>query len=323
MAGRPMKVLPEVPERLLTPRQLEIYRLIRAGKTVREAAARLGIPAKQASKQLAAIRRKAGELPPSDVTPTARGTPVPCNNWQDEALALVEGRGLSPSQAARRLGVLPGAVRTVLWRRRKGSGKGNGEKVTCYRLGEAGYLPPATHPGTGFGQRLRHCRRRAGLTLEELAVRGGVAVDLLEQLERGEYLPQWPVARRLCLVLGVELDELVVPSGQIELTRALLVRPCAEGGQSSSCDTRRYRISLIRRLAAGGGKPLRLAGTGVVVHGKGCRFVLHLDKESRSRARRVLIERRLRVVDREEDGGAFYLVAAGDLPAVENELDGD
>jgi len=323
MAGRPVKALPEVPEVFLSPQQLDIYRLVRAGSTVREAAARLGIPAKQASKQLAAIRRKAGALPPSDVTAAAEGTPAPRHDWQEEALALIEGRGLSPWQAARRLGVAPGAVRTVLWRRRKSTGQAAGGKIRCYGLGEGGYLPAATHPGTGFGLRLRHCRRRAGLSLEEVAVRAGLAVELLERLERGQYLPPWPAARRLCRVLDVDLDDLVTPCGQVELTRELLLLGPGMGEEGPrGRDARRFRVILVRRLAAGGGKPLTLPGSSVVVHGKGGKFVLHLDKESRSRARRVLIERRLRLLEREGDGGAFYLAGAGDLPALGEELAG-
>jgi len=317
MGGRPIKPLPDVPEKHLSPQQTDLYRLIRAGRTVREAAADLGISAKLASRQLAVIRKKAGALPPTAATP-GPGDNHAQKEWQKEALALVEGRGLSPGEAARRLGQIPGTVRSLLCRWRRGAGLVPRSKMVRYRWEESGYLPPAAHPGTGFGLRLGHVRRRAGLTREELAAIGEITPASLERLEKGEYLPDWRLGQKLCQALGVELADLVVPCGRVELIRELVLNA---GGMDAE-ETRRSRGKPLRRLAAAGGMPVAVQGpTGrVIMHGKSGRFVLRLDQAARSRARQVLVDRRPRLLDLTGDGGALYLAAPADVMAVREEL---
>ncbi|MDA8337432.1 MAG: helix-turn-helix domain-containing protein [Peptococcaceae bacterium] len=312
MGGRPIKPLPDMPENHMSVQQAALYQLVKGGRTVREAAADLGIPAKQASRQLAVIRKKAGSLPPTAATPGQQDIPV-SNDWHKEALALVEDGGLSPGEAARRLGIAPGTVRSLLCRRRKSSGRVPRPKMACYRWEEEGYLPPAGHPGTGFGLRLSHVRRRAGVAREQLAALGGITVALLERLEKGEYLPDWRLGQKLCRVLGVDLADLVVPCGRVELARELLL------GTSGDLPKRRRPV---RRLAAAGGEPVAVEGPGgrVVMHGKGGRFILHLTRAGRVRARQVLGDRRLRLLELTGDGGALYLAAAADVQAVGVEL---
>ncbi|HUW63406.1 MAG TPA: helix-turn-helix domain-containing protein [Spirochaetia bacterium] len=320
MGGRPIKPLPEIPEEGLTAQQAALFNLVRAGRTVREAAAELGIPAKQASKQLAAVRKKAGSFPPTDAARGPGDTPVPREAWQNEALALVEGRGLSPEEAARRLGQSPGTVRSLICRWRKNTGQIPRSKTACYRLGEEGYLPPVAHPGTGFGLRLRNCRRRAGVTPEQLADLGGITVTMLERLEKGEYLPDWRLGQLLCHALGVKLADMVVPCGRVELTRELVLR--SGGMRAEDGRPKGGRGRAVRRLAAAGGTPVVLQGPGgsVVMHSKGGCFVLHLDRASRGRVKRVLADRRLRLLELTGDGGALYLSSSPDLAAVREEL---
>ena len=141
---------------------------------------------------------------------------------------------------------------------------------------------------------------------------------MLERLEKGEYLPDWRLGQKLCRALGVELADLVVPCGRVELARELVLN----AGGTGPGEERPKRNRQVRRLAAAGGVPVAVQGPEgrVVMHSKGGRFILHLDRAGRVRARQVLAYCRLRLLELTDDGGALYLAAAADVPAVQEEL---
>jgi transcriptional regulator with XRE-family HTH domain len=58
-----------------------------------------------------------------------------------------------------------------------------------------------------FGRRLRIIRTRAGLTLEALAERVGMAWTSIARLERGEREPTWGTAKQLADALGADMNE--------------------------------------------------------------------------------------------------------------------
>lgn len=60
-----------------------------------------------------------------------------------------------------------------------------------------------------LGDRVRALRRRAGLTLNELAERAGVSRAMLSKVERGEKNPTLVVAARVAEGLGVTLTRLI------------------------------------------------------------------------------------------------------------------
>ena len=75
-----------------------------------------------------------------------------------------------------------------------------------------------------FGQRLRHLRRRAGLTLEALGARVGSSASYLSQLENGHREPRLSTVNQLAQALGCKPAELLsaaAPSRRAELEVAL------------------------------------------------------------------------------------------------------
>lgn len=62
-----------------------------------------------------------------------------------------------------------------------------------------------------FGRRLRHVRRRSGLTLEVLATRVERSAPYLSQIENGKRIPNLDLAARLAAGVGVPLEELLIP----------------------------------------------------------------------------------------------------------------
>lgn len=297
----------------MSAQQLALYRLIRSGKTVKEAAIELGIAAKLASKQLAAVRKKAA-FSPLTKTPLRTEDNTTLKRWQEEALTLVEGRGVSPGEAARRLGQLPATVRSLICRCRRKAGQTPRSKTATYRWEDKVYLPPPAHPGTGFGLRLANRRRQVGVTPEALAALAGITIDLLERIEIGEFLPDWRLGERICRQVGVEVADLVTPCGRVELERELLVN---SGGMRAGKD-RPERRPALRRLAAAGGTPVVMQGT--TMRGKGGRFILHLDRVSRGRVGKVLADRRPALLEVTPEGGALYLTSSADVLAVREEL---
>ena len=75
-----------------------------------------------------------------------------------------------------------------------------------------------------FGQRLRHLRRAAGLTLVELGDRVGRAPSQLSLLENGHREPKLSLLRSLADALGTSVDELLskkAPNRRAELEIAV------------------------------------------------------------------------------------------------------
>lgn len=62
-----------------------------------------------------------------------------------------------------------------------------------------------------FGQRLRHARRAAGLTLERLAGRVDRSAPYLSQIENGRRTPNLELAARLAAGVGTPLEDLLIP----------------------------------------------------------------------------------------------------------------
>ena len=59
-----------------------------------------------------------------------------------------------------------------------------------------------------FGKRLRHLRRRADLSQEQLAERIGKSVDLVSMIERGRVAPSFRTLDDLAVALDVRVYEL-------------------------------------------------------------------------------------------------------------------
>ncbi len=61
----------------------------------------------------------------------------------------------------------------------------------------------------GFGENLRRCRGRAGLSQEELSFRASVHRVAVGKMERGESLPRTDTLLRLAGGLGVPVQDLL------------------------------------------------------------------------------------------------------------------
>lgn len=79
-----------------------------------------------------------------------------------------------------------------------------------------------------FGQRLRHLRQAAGLTLKELGERAGLAISTISKIENDRMSPTYDVLLRLAGGLAIDLSSLlegpapttVQASGRLDVTRA-------------------------------------------------------------------------------------------------------
>ena len=88
-------------------------------------------------------------------------------------------------------------------------------------------LPSASIEGGAFGHRLRHLRRRAGLTLAQLGARVGRPAPYLSRVENGHVEPRLSLVGELARSLGCAASELLDPTPptrraalEIELARA-------------------------------------------------------------------------------------------------------
>lgn len=59
-----------------------------------------------------------------------------------------------------------------------------------------------------FGANLRYCRRRAGLSQEETAVRASLHRTAISYIERGTRIPRIDTAAKLAAVIGVDPGDL-------------------------------------------------------------------------------------------------------------------
>ena len=60
-----------------------------------------------------------------------------------------------------------------------------------------------------FGEKLRECRKAAGMTQEELAKKCGLKKQSISRYEKSEREPNIQIAHSLALALGVSLSSLV------------------------------------------------------------------------------------------------------------------
>jgi transcriptional regulator with XRE-family HTH domain len=70
-------------------------------------------------------------------------------------------------------------------------------------------MKPVYEVAVGFGENLRHCRRRAGLSQEELSFRSSVHRTDISKIERGDSLPRTDTLLKLAGGLGVQPQELL------------------------------------------------------------------------------------------------------------------
>jgi transcriptional regulator with XRE-family HTH domain len=90
------------------------------------------------------------------------------------------------------------------------SSKDAKDVVTLHKEGQRADVAPILDPSL-FGHRLRHARRRSGLTLEQLATRVGRSTPYLSQIENGRRTPNLELAARLAAGVGTPLEDLLVP----------------------------------------------------------------------------------------------------------------
>ena len=70
-------------------------------------------------------------------------------------------------------------------------------------------MKPRLEVAIGFGENLRRCRRRAGISQEELSFRSSVHRVQVGKMERGETLPRIDTLLRLAGGLGSQPHELL------------------------------------------------------------------------------------------------------------------
>lgn len=70
-------------------------------------------------------------------------------------------------------------------------------------------VQPTVGPKWAFGTVLRECRKGAGLSQEQMAVKAGLDRSFLSMVERGIQSPNIVVLFRIAEVLGVPASELI------------------------------------------------------------------------------------------------------------------
>ena len=82
--------------------------------------------------------------------------------------------------------------------------------------------------GDGIGVRLRRRRKLRGLSLQDVAARGGVSIGLLSQIERGLSSPSLNALRQICAALDMPVGWLFDAGGEGDAAdRDLVVREAA------------------------------------------------------------------------------------------------
>lgn len=67
---------------------------------------------------------------------------------------------------------------------------------------------------SGFGTRLKKCRKDAGITQEELGARAGVSYKYIGEVERGIRNPSLRTISKIASALNIEVNELLcLPKG--------------------------------------------------------------------------------------------------------------
>lgn len=66
---------------------------------------------------------------------------------------------------------------------------------------------PTSTADPALGAAVRKLRTERGLTIEALAIRAGVTISTISQLERAKSEPGWMTVRRVAEALGLSLAE--------------------------------------------------------------------------------------------------------------------
>jgi transcriptional regulator with XRE-family HTH domain len=67
-----------------------------------------------------------------------------------------------------------------------------------------------------LGKAIRQLRQKRGATLETLASKTGITLNMLSLIERGEGNPTWATVRRIAAALGVSVAELAMAAAKLE-----------------------------------------------------------------------------------------------------------
>lgn len=108
----------------------------------------------------------------------------------------------------------------------------------------------ATVDAVALGRRVRHLRKQAGLTLDQLAERTGVSGSHLSLVENARREPRLSLVQRIAEVLGVPVEDLL--TGRAPTRRAELEIEVERFARSEH-----YASSACRRCASGPAPPPR------------------------------------------------------------------
>lgn len=86
-----------------------------------------------------------------------------------------------------------------------------------------------------LGERVRDLRRSKGWTLEEAAVRAGLARSTLSKIENGQMSPTYDALKKLALGLAISVPQLFTPPSRAQVMGRMAVTKAAEGqGQATA-----------------------------------------------------------------------------------------
>lgn len=103
-------------------------------------------------------------------------------------------------------------------------------------------MKAAENEGVDLGVRVRGLRSRAGLTIKQVAERGGISPSAISKIENNLLSPTYDTITRLAEGLGIDISELFssagkqAPHGRRSLTRA---------GQGDYIRTRAYTLEML------------------------------------------------------------------------------
>ena len=88
---------------------------------------------------------------------------------------------------------------------------------------------PATAEALDLGLRVRDLRKEKGWTLEQAAVRAGLARSTLSKIENGQMSPTYDAVKKLATGLGISVPQLFTPSGNAQVNGRRVVTRAGEG----------------------------------------------------------------------------------------------
>ncbi len=99
-----------------------------------------------------------------------------------------------------------------------------------------------------IGQRIRDCRKQAGLTQAQAAELAGVSPKHISRLENGEHNPHFDMIIKLASVYHVPVDAFTTDLSASNIDSfLLLIRPDLEGMSQKQLDMLREQIALIKK----------------------------------------------------------------------------